>query len=94
MLRPLGFGEDKKIDLMRLSVGIPVLIAFALSFTILKWSDVLIYTFAFRLGIFIILTLIPLLIPFVKQFNGYLFFISYVLTIIALLYYFIFSLIL
>lgn len=91
--RPLGFARDSKIDLMKYSIGIPVLIAFALAFTIMKWSDVLIYTISLRLGIFILLTIIPLLFPFIKRFNGHLFFLSFVISIVALLYYFIFELI-
>jgi|SRR5690606_3148915 len=91
--RPLGFAKDSKINIMRFLIGVPVLIAFALAFTIMKWSDVLIYTVSFRLGIFILLTIIPLLFPFVKRFNGHLFFLSFIISIVALLYYFIFELI-
>jgi|SRR5690554_5804287 len=92
--RPFGFARDSKIDFMKYSIGIPVLIAFALAFTIIHWSDVLIYTLSFRLGIFILLTMIPLWFPFVKRFNGLLFFFSFVISIAALLYYFIVEIIL
>ncbi|MFH1525028.1 MAG: hypothetical protein ABIG69_00005 [Bacteroidota bacterium] len=92
--RPIGFAIDAKIDVMRYSIGFPVLISFALAFTFMKWADVLIYTISFRVGIFLLLTIIPLLFPFVKRFNGHFFFFSFVITIVALLYFFIVELIL
>lgn len=89
MLRPIGFAREDKIDAMRILIAVPVFIAFVLAFTIIEWTDVLIYTLAIRLGIFAVLTIIPSIFPIVKRFNGHLFFISFILSIIALIYYYI-----
>lgn len=92
--RPIGFATNQKLEILRLSVGIPVLVSFVLAFTIISWPKVLLYTLVLRIGIFFLVTGVYQLNRIVHRNIGLALLVGSVMTIIALLYYFLFELIL
>ena len=81
MFRPIELNKESKLVVLRLLIGVPVFVSFLSSFTLLRWTDVLIYTLIIRLGIFFLLTLFT---PFLKLYSGYILLISSLLTIVSL----------
>jgi len=83
---------DEKIILQRGIVGLPVFISFILAPFIYDYLSVILYTFALRVGIFFLLSLINLRMKHILYiYIGYLIFITKWITFLCVIYFILFE---